>query len=50
MLVGVYSLAWYNSLLKYQSFGVEVLSVEISCLYRLLVYTDNDFHLFLGFN
>ena len=29
---------------------VEVLSVEISCLCRLLIYTDNGFHLNLGFN
>ena len=27
----------------------EVLSVEVSCLCRLLIYTDNDFHLNLGF-
>ena len=28
---------------------VEVLSVEITCLCRLLIYIDNDFHLNLGF-
>ena len=28
---------------------IEVLSVEICCLGRLLVYTDNDCHLILGF-
>ena len=30
--------------------SVEVLSVEISCLCRLLIYTDNDVHLNLDFN
>ena len=28
---------------------LEDLSVEITCLCRLLIYTDNDFHLILGF-
>ena len=28
---------------------IVVLSVEVSCLCRLLIYTDNDFHLNLGF-
>ena len=31
-------------------FYVKDLSVEITCLCRLLIYTDNDFHLILGFN
>ena len=35
----------------YAIFGaVEVLSEEITCLWRLLVSTDNAFHLILGFN
>ena len=29
---------------------IEDLSVEISCLCRLLIYTDNDFDLIFGFN
>ena len=29
---------------------VEDLSVEITCLCRLLIYTDNDLYLILGFN
>ena len=29
---------------------IEDLSVEITCLCRLLIYTDNDFYLILGFN
>ena len=32
------------------TWGVEVLSVEISCLCKVLFYMDNDFHLNLVFN
>ena len=28
----------------------EILPVEVSCLCRLVIYTDNDFLLNLGFN
>ena len=35
---------------RYSIHLVEVLSVEITCLWRLLVSTDNTFHLILGFN
>ena len=28
---------------------VEVLSVEITCLCRLLIFADNNFHLIMGF-
>ena len=56
----VFKLHWTNTglgyLLTHSQLGlnlrqsyVEVLSVEVSCLCRLVKYTDNDFHLNLGF-
>ena len=35
---------------SYPKYVIEDLSVEITCLWRLLIYADNDFQLILGFN
>ena len=41
---------WGSRFLITPNLWLEVLSVDFSCLCRVLPYTDNDFHLKLGFN